>query len=168
MIGEQLMSDEQNRIESFKGWPLDYIKPKIMAESGLYYLGVDDKVQCFACKVIIHSWKRGDNELEEHSKWSPNCPLISGDKGEDVCGVYDMKSKYCDETVRLQSFARWPKILCRKISQLVHAGFFYTEVGDCVKCFNCAGTLCDWDESDNPWMRHKIRYPHCPFIIGDR
>ena len=33
-----------------------------------------------------------------------------------------------------------------------------------MKCFHCAGGLCNWELGDEPWMEHAKWYSNCPFI----
>jgi len=71
------LSREENRLKTFDtNWPLTFISPRILAKTGFYYLGPHDQVKCYFCKVEISSWESGDNEVSEHSRWSPNCPLL--------------------------------------------------------------------------------------------
>lgn len=67
---------ENNRFKTFWWWPHDYISPKILAKLGFYYLGYGDAVKCIFCDIIIQNWKLGDNEFNEHYKYSQNCPLL--------------------------------------------------------------------------------------------
>lgn len=68
---------EKGRLESFEGWPVDFISEIVLAKTGFYFLGKEDRVQCQFCKVILHEWTKGDDEVHEHIKWSPRCPLLT-------------------------------------------------------------------------------------------
>lgn len=71
------LSREENRLKTFDtNWPHTFISPRILAKTGFYYIGPHDQVKCYFCKVEISSWESGDNEVSEHSRWSPNCPLL--------------------------------------------------------------------------------------------
>lgn len=72
--------------------------------------------------------------------------------------------EYAIETARLRSFAEWPRLMKQKPEQLSEAGFFYTGVGDRVKCFSCGGGLKDWDEDDEPWEQHALWMNKCRFL----
>ncbi|XP_037908821.1 death-associated inhibitor of apoptosis 1-like isoform X2 [Hermetia illucens] len=72
--------------------------------------------------------------------------------------------EYAIETARLRSFAEWPRTMKQKPEQLADAGFFYTGIGDRVKCFSCGGGLKDWDESDDPWEQHALWLGNCHFL----
>ena len=53
-----------------------FINPKDLVESGLFYLGGGDMVQCYYCGVILHSWKPTDTVDMEHLRHSPCCSFI--------------------------------------------------------------------------------------------
>ncbi|RWR99775.1 inhibitor of apoptosis protein 2-like protein, partial [Leptotrombidium deliense] len=48
--------------------------------------------------------------------------------------------------------------------QLSRAGFYYTGIGDIVRCFACHGILYNWEVGDDPIMEHKKHFKHCKFI----
>lgn len=72
------MCSEENRLETFNNieWPHDFIQPRILAKTGFYSVGRDDAVKCYFCKVLLKKWEVGDKEVDEHKRWSPNCPLL--------------------------------------------------------------------------------------------
>lgn len=71
------LNDEKARLETFKQWPHAYISPKVLAKIGFSYVGPYDHVKCYFCNIQISSWELGDVEIEEHYRWSRNCPLIN-------------------------------------------------------------------------------------------
>lgn len=72
--------------------------------------------------------------------------------------------EYAIEMARLRSFKEWPKTMKQKPEQLSDAGFFYTQTGDRVICFNCGGGLREWDEEDDPWEQHVLWYEKCDYL----
>ncbi|XP_061388060.1 death-associated inhibitor of apoptosis 1 [Musca vetustissima] len=72
--------------------------------------------------------------------------------------------EYAIETARIRSFAEWPRNMKQRPEQLAEAGFFYTGVGDRVKCFSCGGGLKDWDDDDEPWEQHALWMSKCRFV----
>ena len=73
------MIDERNRLGSFRNWPLaSPVRPEDLARAGFYYTGSADKVQCFSCQGAIHKWENGDDALQEHRKFFPDCDFIGG------------------------------------------------------------------------------------------
>lgn len=72
--------------------------------------------------------------------------------------------EYAIEAARIRSFAEWPRHMKQKPEQLSEAGFFYTGVGDRVKCFSCGGGLKDWAEDDEPWEQHAVWLNKCRYL----
>lgn len=69
---------EVNRLKTFNAnWPHAFIIPRILAKIGFYYIGPHDQVKCHFCEALVSSWEMGDNEVTEHRRWSPNCPLVN-------------------------------------------------------------------------------------------
>lgn len=68
---------EDIRYRTFENrWPHDFLSVRILAKTGFYYIGPQDQVKCFFCKVEVGHWEPEDNEVAEHIRWSPNCPLL--------------------------------------------------------------------------------------------
>lgn len=68
---------EDARYKTFEHrWPHIFIDARILAKTGFYLVGPEDQVKCYFCKVEIGHWEQDDNEVAEHSRWSPNCPLL--------------------------------------------------------------------------------------------
>ena len=67
---------EEARLQSFKNWPVSYIKPEKLAAAGFYYTGEYDKVRCFECQVEICQWVQGDIPMVDHQRWSARCRFI--------------------------------------------------------------------------------------------
>lgn len=67
---------EDERLNSFENWPLEWLNKKELAQTGLVYMGEDDKVKCYFCEVEIGHWERDDQPINEHLRFSPNCPLL--------------------------------------------------------------------------------------------
>lgn len=71
------LAHEELRLMTFDAdWPHPFISPRILAKIGFYYTGPYDQVKCHFCKVNVRSWEIGDNEVNEHKRWSPQCPLL--------------------------------------------------------------------------------------------
>lgn len=73
------MYKEANRQKTFlhQNWIYQLLNTELMAASGLYYLGVSDKVQCFSCKMHIFKWNHNDDVAGEHLRLSPYCPFLT-------------------------------------------------------------------------------------------
>uniref|UniRef100_A0A182JW50 RING-type domain-containing protein n=1 Tax=Anopheles christyi TaxID=43041 RepID=A0A182JW50_9DIPT len=67
---------EENRLRTFSRWPVPFISPNVLARYGFYYVGTDDTVMCYFCRVEIGLWEPQDDVIQEHLRWSPYCPLL--------------------------------------------------------------------------------------------
>lgn len=67
---------EVTRLESFRNWSVPFISKIELARYGFYFVGPNDMVKCFFCRVEIGLWEPNDNVLSEHLRWSPYCPLL--------------------------------------------------------------------------------------------
>ncbi|XP_055531022.1 death-associated inhibitor of apoptosis 1 [Wyeomyia smithii] len=67
---------EITRLESFRDWSVSFINKAELARYGFYYVGPNDMVKCYFCRVEIGLWEQNDNVLSEHLRWSPYCPLL--------------------------------------------------------------------------------------------
>lgn len=75
---ERNLRYEEHRLKTFDdvGWPHSFINPAKLAKTGFYYIGPFDQVKCYFCKVVVWLWEIGDDEVKDHLKWSPCCPLL--------------------------------------------------------------------------------------------
>lgn len=181
----QTMKYEINRLNSYSGkWPLRYIKPADLAETGLFYLQSEDAVQCAFCQVIIDDWNVGQKPLKEHMKKSPKCPfLMTCDVGNvsisrskstmqgsqrnfPMNNMSSSKPKYpkmAEIKNRLTTYKDWPRIMLSP-KQLAECGLYYTGVADVVTCFFCGGSLGNWELDDDPWVEHQKFFPSCSYL----
>lgn len=67
---------EENRLRSFARWPVSFVSPNVLARYGFFYLGTEDTVKCYFCRVEIGLWEPQDDVIEEHLRWSPFCALL--------------------------------------------------------------------------------------------
>uniref|UniRef100_A0A182QR76 RING-type domain-containing protein n=1 Tax=Anopheles farauti TaxID=69004 RepID=A0A182QR76_9DIPT len=67
---------EENRLRTFAQWPVTFIRANVLARYGFYYVGTDDTVKCYFCRVEIGLWEPQDDVIQEHLRWSPYCPLL--------------------------------------------------------------------------------------------
>ena len=66
----------EERIKTFKKWPLKFMPSKDMSEEGFIYTGKKDSVLCVYCGIIIEQWEEGDVPNVEHRKNSNLCPCV--------------------------------------------------------------------------------------------
>lgn len=102
---------EAVRLKSFKNWPLPFMKPRILAAAGFYYMGEIDRVRCFECNIEIYRWEQGDIPMVDHERSSPRCRFVKNipcgnvpigtdpasvippsPRSQDVCGIYDIEN----------------------------------------------------------------------------
>lgn len=69
---------EDNRKRTFdeNNWTNHYISSDALAKSGCYFYGHPDTVKCQFCFIKLSQFEPADDPIEEHLKYSPNCPLI--------------------------------------------------------------------------------------------
>jgi hypothetical protein len=67
-------------------------------------------------------------------------------------------------TDRLSTFTNWPQQIVQRPGELSSAGFYYTGVGDRVRCGFCEGELYQWEVTDIPFQEHLRWFPDCLFI----
>ena len=79
----------------------------------------------------------------------------------DVMMPTDNHPDMSREDHRFASFLNWPGT--PSPSLLADAGFYYTGVGNQVKCFSCGGTVSNWD-STMPDKVHRERFPFCALV----
>jgi hypothetical protein len=91
------MRRERLRLKTFLDrFPISFINVYECAKWGFYYIGQDDKVQCFFCKGIVGQWELGDLPELEHRRHFRRCPLVLGIE----CGNISLE----DEHVEKQDF----------------------------------------------------------------
>ncbi|XP_036267054.2 baculoviral IAP repeat-containing protein 1 isoform X2 [Pipistrellus kuhlii] len=74
---DSIFANEELRLDSFKKWPHAFPgAPAALAKAGLFYIGIEDTVQCFSCGGCMNNWVEGDDPLGDHSKYFPNCPFL--------------------------------------------------------------------------------------------
>lgn len=174
---------ENERLATFDKWPLDFIDKEILAKTGFYYIGKDDNVICIFCGVEIGSWERGDNPIEEHRKFSPQCKLLQRltrtdsvmrklPRSENECGCVlgrrPTKSIYDTLEARFATYEDWPKSMKQTKKSMAAAGFYYTGNGDKVSCFSCGVGVHQWEEDDDPWVEHAKWNPYCEFVLKEK
>lgn len=88
------MCEEDVRIRSFgTSWPASApVRPRQLAQAGLYYLGEADRVQCFCCGGMLAGWEPGDEAWNEHSRHFPNCFFILGHDVGNVPSTQPLES----------------------------------------------------------------------------
>lgn len=68
----------KHRLKSFTSWPPQLSQNKTdLAQAGLFYNNVSDRVVCFACGVMLYEWKPHDDPWIEHCKHARHCVYLN-------------------------------------------------------------------------------------------
>ncbi|XP_057645567.1 baculoviral IAP repeat-containing protein 1 [Chionomys nivalis] len=74
---DSVFANEELRLDTFKDWPhTSPVAVEALARAGLFYTGKKDTVRCFSCEGCMCNWKEGDDPLEDHTKFFPNCVFL--------------------------------------------------------------------------------------------
>ncbi|CAK6967739.1 E3 ubiquitin-protein ligase XIAP [Scomber scombrus] len=174
------MRSEEARRQTFSSWPSTApVRPRDLAEAGLYYVREGDRVQCFCCGGMLGGWEAGDTAWGEHTKHFPHCFFILG---HDVGNIPFQGGTEEEEGSRRQgasshvhmgsyeerlgSFAGVQHPIDHE--RLARAGFYSTGTGDRVLCFCCGGGVKSWQPEEDPWEEHAKHYPGCRFLLAEK
>lgn len=126
-------SCELYRISTFSKFPANTpVSERSLAKAGFYYTGVDDKVRCFTCGLMLDNWKRGDNAFEKHKRLYPSCSFIQNASPVNLgASLYSAFSPPCslssqslslEEGVISKSYASVPhdSVTSRAVEDLSH------------------------------------------------
>uniref|UniRef100_A0A8C5KT57 RING-type E3 ubiquitin transferase n=1 Tax=Jaculus jaculus TaxID=51337 RepID=A0A8C5KT57_JACJA len=70
-------SCELYRMSTYSAFPIGVpVSERSLARAGFYYTGVNDKVKCFCCGLMLDNWKQGDSPIEKHKQLYPSCSFI--------------------------------------------------------------------------------------------
>ena len=67
------------RLRSFAGWPLKLPiqNPRILAQSGFFYIGSADRARCFHCGLTLRDWDDDDFPPAVHREWADDCAFAN-------------------------------------------------------------------------------------------
>ncbi|XP_036598585.1 baculoviral IAP repeat-containing protein 2-like isoform X2 [Trichosurus vulpecula] len=70
-------SCELYRMSTYSAFPVNVpISERSLARAGFYYTGVNDRVKCFCCGLMLDNWKQGDSAIDKHKQLYPSCAFI--------------------------------------------------------------------------------------------
>ncbi|KAL1781661.1 baculoviral IAP repeat-containing protein 3 [Sigmodon hispidus] len=70
-------SCELYRLSTYSAFPPGVpVSERSLARAGFYYMGVNDKVKCFCCGLMLDNWKQGDSPVEKHRQLYPSCSFV--------------------------------------------------------------------------------------------
>ncbi|XP_063286492.1 baculoviral IAP repeat-containing protein 2 isoform X1 [Pelobates fuscus] len=102
-------SCELYRMSTYSKFPSNVpVSERSLAKAGFYYTGVDDKVKCFTCGLMLDNWKKGDNAAEKHKKLYPSCTFIQNAPAVNLGSSYSAFSP-------LTSLASQPPSACSDV-----------------------------------------------------
>ncbi|XP_076408314.1 baculoviral IAP repeat-containing protein 1a-like [Peromyscus maniculatus bairdii] len=74
---DSVFANEELRLDTFKDWPHESpVAVEALVRAGLFYTGIKDTVRCFSCGGCMEKWEEGDDPLEEHTRFYPNCLFL--------------------------------------------------------------------------------------------
>lgn len=81
------LTKEYHRLWTLREWKSITPSARALALVGFYYAGSSDIVKCYFCNIQIGVWQPLDRPLDEHLRWSPTCPLVTGQEtlNEPIC-----------------------------------------------------------------------------------
>ncbi|XP_053416121.1 baculoviral IAP repeat-containing protein 2 [Nycticebus coucang] len=92
-------SCELYRMSTYSTFPAGVpVSERSLARAGFYYTGVNDKVKCFCCGLMLDNWKQGDNPIEKHKQLYPSCSfiqnLVSASLGSTSKNISPVRSSF--------------------------------------------------------------------------
>jgi len=71
------LSATGNRVRTYTYWPAtSSVNVFELARAGFVFTGMDDIVKCYKCQGTLKKWKPGDDPLEGHKEFYPDCPHV--------------------------------------------------------------------------------------------
>uniref|UniRef100_A0A1B0D401 Uncharacterized protein n=1 Tax=Phlebotomus papatasi TaxID=29031 RepID=A0A1B0D401_PHLPP len=124
---------ELDRLNTFANWTNTNVDRQKLAMLGFYFTKAPDCVTCVFCGLTVWQWLATDDELIEHLKHSPNCPLLnlpskSSNKACKICYGRDYNVAFvpCGHVVACKSCASSVKKcpICRECIKSVTRLYF--------------------------------------------
>ncbi|CAF1342013.1 unnamed protein product [Adineta steineri] len=160
-----------------------------MKAAGFQYTRDNDTARCNNCDIEVSEWTRQMNPFFIHLERSPNCSFVRSlqlkykstlsseenstkrQKMETDNNQYNQQKKLIEsntfQQVRERTFSHWLHQTTPTKEQMIHAGFFCTNVGDRVICMYCNLICQQWEkDTDDPIEVHKILSPKCPYVLS--
>jgi len=94
------LESRASRLTTFEDHATEWARNNIratmadMADAGLYYLGVRDKVKCWYCNGGLQNWGWHDDPWFEHARWYSTCEFVMQNKGPDY--VHQVTQRFPD------------------------------------------------------------------------
>ncbi|XP_078506766.1 baculoviral IAP repeat-containing protein 2-like [Lissotriton helveticus] len=178
------MKRELDRLDSFERWPsAAQAFCADLASAGFFYVGPEDRVQCFSCQGMLNCRILRGAAMQEHRKYNPHCHFAMGRKVGNIpkpqpvvenpeASMRRMAARpdMAEACMREHSFLGWPKDKVHP-RKLARAGFYTARSSsgdDEVWCFRCNIGISNWKRHHNPWKRHARHSPRCAFLNQEK
>ena len=74
---DSVFANEELRMDMFKDWPQESpVGVEALVRAGFFYTGKKDIVRCFSCGGCLEKWAEGDDPMEDHIKFFPECVFL--------------------------------------------------------------------------------------------
>nr|AAF82751.1 neuronal apoptosis inhibitory protein 6 [Mus musculus] len=74
---DSVFTNEELRMDMFKDWPQESpVGFEALVRAGFFYTGKKDIVRCFSCGGCLEKWAEGDDPMEDHIKFFPECVFL--------------------------------------------------------------------------------------------
>lgn len=71
------------------------IPAEVFAKAGFLCEGIEDRVTCYNCQIVISDWKINDDVWLEHEKYSPGCLIVLLNRDK----IKKRKEKFTEEAL---------------------------------------------------------------------
>lgn len=96
----------------------------------------------------------------KHQHWQQ---LLSSSSSSPLNYIYAYPF-FRSRKIREETFKYWPSQCTQKVSLLSQAGFFYTQLNDCVVCHCCGIKIHAFRTNDSPLQIHAWQNVNCQFL----
>ncbi|XP_053396589.1 baculoviral IAP repeat-containing protein 7-A-like isoform X2 [Mercenaria mercenaria] len=130
--------------------------------NGLSLAYTTDQASSLAIGESVYRYHRYNAATESESSHSSNIRQFTGTPSST--SQRSRHPNYLEYNNRLRSYARWTHRSPDPVT-LTKAGFFYTNEGDLVRCYQCGIGLKDFSDGDDPLKEHVRHSSSCLYLI---
>lgn len=113
--------------------------------------------ECFASLVDTNG--ESEDQLlqvrQTDSRTTVDSPQSSDqqiENSQSVVLTFPNQPSFETPRARMRTFLHWPAEMTQTPREMALAGFYYKGNRDVTQCFNCGGTLTEWEPLDDPWV----------------
>ena len=111
-------SDEDIRMSTFVFFPRSIPSVQKIAQSGFFFLGTYDRVQCFHCGLVLCKWEEDDIPDEEHEEKNHQCEFIRRKKHRECASNRDVREDVPKEILEVDDLRRETRRLAGVVEEL--------------------------------------------------